>query len=51
MMAEISGLKSSTNYSIAVAAVNGAGTGDYSDPYIIITDSETVNSEPSCQSV
>ena len=40
MMAEISGLKASTNYSIAVAAVNGAGTGDYSDPQIIITDSE-----------
>ena len=40
MMAVISGLKSSTNYSIAVAAVNGAGTGDYSDPYFIITDSE-----------
>ena len=40
MMAEVSGLNSSTNYSIAVAAVNGAGTGDYSDPYIIITDSE-----------
>ena len=41
MMAVISGLKSATNYSIAVAAVNGAGTGDYSDPdIIIITDSE-----------
>ena len=40
MMAEISGLKPFTNYNIGVAAVNSAGTGDYSDPYIIITDSE-----------
>ena len=40
MMAEISGLKPFTNYSIALAAVNSAGTGDYSDPYIIITDGE-----------
>ena len=39
-MYEISGLNSSTNYSIAVAAVNSAGTGVYSDPLIVITDSK-----------
>ena len=36
----IEDLNSSTNYSIAVAAVNSAGTGDYSDPYLITTDSK-----------
>ena len=29
--AKISGLNSATNYSIEVAAVNGAGTGNYSN--------------------
>ena len=29
---EITGLQSSTTYSIQVAAVNSAGIGDYSDP-------------------
>ena len=36
----ISGLESSTIYSVEVAAVNSAGTGVYSDPYIILTDSK-----------
>ena len=36
----ISGLESSTNYSVEVAAVNSAGTGVYSDPYITLTDSK-----------
>ena len=31
----ISGLESSTTYSIEVAAVNSAGTGDYSTPSIV----------------
>ena len=39
----ISGLQSGTNYSVAVAAVNSAGTGVYSDPYIIMTDSKTTH--------
>ena len=39
-MYEISGLTPSTNYSIEVAAVNSAGTGVYSDPLIVITDSK-----------
>ena len=34
----VSGLESSSNYSIEVAAVNSAGTGVYSDPIIRITD-------------
>ena len=33
----ISGLNSATNYSIEVAAVNGAGTGDYSNSTSAIT--------------
>ena len=37
---EISGLQSSTTYSIKVAAMNSAGTGVYSDPYLITTDSK-----------
>ena len=37
----ISGLEPGTNYSVTVAAVNSAGTGVYSDPYIIMTDSKT----------
>ena len=37
---EITGLQSSTTYSIQVAARNSAGTGDYSDPYLITTDSK-----------
>ena len=36
--ATISGLMSSTTYSIQVAAVNDAGTGVYSDPIIEETD-------------
>ena len=36
----ISGLNLSTNYSIEVAAVNSAGTGVYSGPLIVITDSK-----------
>ena len=36
----ISGLTPSTTYSIEVAAVNNAGTGVYSVPYIIRTDSK-----------
>ena len=37
----ISGLLSSTNYSIEVAAVNSAGTGVYSSPVIALTNSES----------
>ena len=37
---EITGLQPSTTYSIQVAAINSAGTGDYSDPYLITTDSK-----------
>ena len=40
----ISGLESGTNYSVVVAAVNSAGIGVYSDPYIIMTDSKTTHS-------
>ena len=36
----ISGLESITNYSVEVAAVNSAGIGVYSDPYIMLTDSK-----------
>ena len=36
----IKGLITSTNYSVSVAAVNSAGTGDYSDPYLISTESK-----------
>ena len=39
----ISGLEPGTNYSVTVAAVNSAGTGVYSDPYIIMTDSKTTH--------
>ena len=35
--ATISGLMSSTNYSIQVAAVNSVGSGDYTDPVIVET--------------
>ena len=35
--ATISGLMSSTNYSIQVAAENSVGTGDYTDPVIVET--------------
>ena len=35
--ATISSLMSSTTYSIEVAAVNSAGTGDYTDPVIVET--------------
>ena len=34
----ISGLESSTIYSVEVAAVNSAGIGVHSDPYFILTD-------------
>ena len=37
---EITGLTTSTNYTYQVAAVNSAGTGVYSDPQTITTDSE-----------
>ena len=36
-MYEISGLNSSTNYTIEVAAVNSAGTGVYSGPTSVLT--------------
>ena len=36
----ISGLISSTNYTVEVAAENSVGTGVYSDPYIVETDSK-----------
>ena len=36
----IEDLSSSTNYSVAVATVNLVGTGDYSEPYLITTDSK-----------
>ena len=39
-MTTVSGLESSTTYSIEVAAVNSAGIGEYSVPYIIRTDSK-----------
>ena len=42
-MTIISGLMVSTNYSIEVAAVNSAGTGVDSDPYIIVTDSKLLS--------
>ena len=42
-MTTISGLESSTNYSIEVAAVNNAGTGVYSDAVISETDGENFN--------
>ena len=42
-MTTISGLESSTNYSIEVAAVNSAGTGVYSDAVISETDGENFN--------
>ena len=41
MEATISGLVPATTYSIQVAAVNSAGTGDYSDPVIIETPSQS----------
>ena len=41
MEATISGLVPSTTYSIQVAAVNSAGTGDYSDHVIIETHSQS----------
>ena len=37
----LSGLLSSTNYSIEVAAVNSAGTGVYSSPVVALRDSES----------
>ena len=39
--ATISGLMSSTTYSIGVAAVNSAGAGEYSDPITAMTDGKT----------
>ena len=36
----ISGLNSFTNYTVEVAAENSVGTGVYSDPYIVQTDSK-----------
>ena len=40
--ATISGLSPSTVYSVQVAGINTAGTGEYSDPLILTTR----NSEP-----
>ena len=37
----ISGLGVSINYTLTVAAVNSAGTGDYSEPNTISTDGKT----------
>ena len=34
----LAGLNSSTTYTVAVAAVNGAGVGEYSDPLTVSTD-------------
>ena len=45
----IEDLSTTTDYSVAVAAVNSVGTGDYSDPYLITTDSECVMSTLSCK--
>ena len=39
-VAMISGLETSTNYSVEVAAVNSAGVGEYSDPIIVPTESK-----------
>ena len=39
-VAMISGLVTSTNYSVEVAAVNSAGVGEYSDPIIVPTESK-----------
>ena len=39
----ISRVSTSTNYSVEVAAVNSAGTGVYSDPIFVTTDSETIS--------
>ena len=36
----IKGLSTTTDYSVSVAAVNSAGTGVYSDPYLITTESK-----------
>ncbi len=41
--ATVSGLESTTNYSIEVAAVNNAGTGEYSSPITAQTDSSKSN--------
>ena len=42
----ISGVSTSTNYSVEVAAVNSAGTGVYSSPIFATTDSETIFTLP-----
>ena len=42
----ISGLKTSTNYTVEVAAENSVGRGDYSEPIIVTTDSKI-----SCQTL
>ena len=39
----ISALSTSTNYSVEVAAVNSAGTGDYSSPIFATTDSKIIS--------
>ena len=44
----ISGLESSTNYSIEVAAVNSAGTGVYSDPLTVETSVAGESQSPAC---
>ena len=43
--ATISNLMSSTTYSIKVAAVNSAGTGEYSPPIMIVTLSSECNQD------
>ena len=37
------GVNTSTNYSVEVAAVNSAGTGVYSDPILVTTDSKAIS--------
>ena len=43
----ISGLKTSTNYTVEVAAENSVGRGDYSEPIIVTTDSKISSRIPS----
>ena len=38
----ISGVSTSTNYSVEVAAVNSAGIGVYSSPILVTTDRKTI---------
>ena len=45
--AVISGLETSTNYTVEVAAENSVGRGDYSEPIIVTTDSKISSRIPS----